>query len=66
MDFFKKHVDTIVVLGGIVGSLIWMNGKFNQIEKEMAVMKAILIMKDIYPKELAVNKALELESKANK
>ena len=61
MEFFKKHVDTIVVLGGIVGALIWMNGKFNKLETELAVMKTILIMKEIYPKELATSKAKAIE-----
>lgn len=54
MDWFKKHVDTVVVLGAILGSVLWMNGKFNEIEKDMAVIKTVLIMKDIMPKELAV------------
>ena len=55
MDWIKKHVDTVIVLGAITGSMLWMNGKFNQLEKEMAVMKTILIMKGIMPVELAVN-----------
>jgi len=55
MDWFKNHVDTVVVRGGILGSLLWMNGKFNNLEKEMAVVKTVLIMKDILPKELASN-----------
>lgn len=53
MEWFKKHVDTAVILGAICGSLIWMNGKFNEIEKDLAIMKTVLIMKNIMPKELA-------------
>lgn len=60
MDLVKKHVDTVLVLGGILASVLWMNGKFNQMDKEMsgiktdmAVLKAVLIMKDVMPKELA-------------
>jgi len=52
MDWFKKHVDTAVILSGILGSVLWMNGKFNEIEKEigiikteMAVMKTVLTQK---------------------
>lgn len=55
MDWFKKHVDAVIVLGGILGSLIWMNGKFNQLEKEVAVIKTVLFMKEILPKELALS-----------
>lgn len=60
MEWFKKHAETVLVLGAIFGSFLWMNGKFNDLEKEMssirqeiAVMKAIMIMNGHYPKELA-------------
>jgi hypothetical protein len=73
MNLFKKHVDTVVVLGGILSSVFWMNHKFTQVdekftqvyerfakvdlkfaelEKDMAVMKAVLMVKDQFPKEL--------------
>jgi hypothetical protein len=55
MDWFKKHADTVVVLGGILASVLWMNGKFAAIEKEITIMKTVLIMKDIMPKELATH-----------
>jgi hypothetical protein len=62
MDWVKKHIDTVAVLGGLLSSVLWMNGKFNEIdrqfanvEKEMAVIKTVLIMKGIFPTELAVN-----------
>ncbi len=55
MDWFKKHVDTALVLGSILGSFLWMNGKFNDIEKDIAVMKTVLVMHKIMPQELAVN-----------
>lgn len=53
MDVVKKHVDTVIVLGGILGSVLWQNGKFNELEKEVVVIKTVLIMKDVMPKELA-------------
>ncbi len=60
MEWFKKHADTVIILGGIISSLIWMNGKFSDIEKnfsmiekDIAVVKACLIMKNIMPVELA-------------
>lgn len=52
MDLLKKHVDTVIVLGAILSSMLWMNGKFNEIEKDIAVMKAVLVMKNIMPNEL--------------
>jgi hypothetical protein len=55
MDWFKRHTDTAVILGGIVSSMVWMNGKFNEIEKDVAVIKAVLVMKQIMPAELASN-----------
>lgn len=62
MDWMKKHVDTVVVLGGILASVLWMNGKFNhmlnqinEVRQEIVIMKTVLIMKDIMPKELAMN-----------
>lgn len=56
----KKHLDTIAIISTIVVAVLWMNGQFNSIdrrfaslEKDMAIMKTILVMKDICPKELA-------------
>jgi len=58
----KKHVDTVIVLGGILGSVMWMNHQFSNIdkqlgnlEKDLAVMKAVLIVREVMPKELALN-----------
>ena len=53
-EWFEKHSDVVIVLTAIIGSMMWMNGKFNQIEKDMAVIKTVLVMKEILPKELAV------------
>jgi hypothetical protein len=55
MEWFKKHTDTALVLSAILGAVIWMNGRFNQIEKDILVIKTVLIMKGIMPSELAVN-----------
>jgi hypothetical protein len=61
MDCLKKHTDTVIVLGAILSSVMWMDGKFNQVdqrfsnlEKDLAVMKAVLIMKWIMPVDLSV------------
>ena len=70
MDWFKKHVDTVMVLGSILTAVFWMNTKFNNIDKEIgsikteialinkdiALIKAVMIMKNIMPHELAKDK----------
>jgi hypothetical protein len=60
MDWFKKHADTVIVIGAIISSMLWMNGKFGDIEREMAVIKqeialikTVLVMRGIMPQELA-------------
>lgn len=57
MDWLKQHADTIVILSSFA-LCFWnmnekMNEKFNSIEKDMAVIKAVLVMKNIMPCELA-------------
>ena len=60
VEWFRKHVDTVIVLTGILASVLWMNGKFNEmdrrfneIEKDIVMIKTILIIKNIMPSELA-------------
>ena len=55
MEWFKKHVDTVIILGAFAGCMLWMNGKFNDLEKDIAIMKTVLIMKNIYPSELVTS-----------
>lgn len=56
MDWIKKHTDTLIILSAFASSILWMNGKFNDLEKEITIIKTVLIMKDMYPKELATHK----------
>jgi hypothetical protein len=57
MEWFKKHVDTIVILGSFALCFWNMNEKFNEkfsaLEKDITIIKTVLIMKDIMPRELA-------------
>lgn len=60
MEWFKKHVDTVIILSAVIGSMVWMNTKFNDmdkrfndIEKDMVMIKTTLILKNIMPRELA-------------
>lgn len=52
-EMFRQHVDTVIILGGVLAASMWMNGKFATLEKDMAVIKAVLVMKNIMPTELA-------------
>jgi hypothetical protein len=56
MEWFKKHADTVMILGGILGAMIWMNGKFNDLDRRLVRIETILIMKGIMPENLAINK----------
>ena len=51
--WFKEHVDTIVVLGALATGFLWINGKFNEMEKDISTIKTVLIMQRIMPAELA-------------
>ena len=66
-NWFKKHVDTVIILGAFSASILWMNGKFNDIDKkfhlvdkqfseiheQITVIKTVLLIKNILPSELA-------------
>ena len=60
MDWMSKHVDTVIIIGSIITSMLWMNhqfnavdGRFANIEKDMAVIKAVMVLRQILPPELA-------------
>jgi len=60
MNWFAKHADAITVISAIIACMIWMNGKFNEIdkrfnelEKDIVMIKTVMIMKNIMPCELA-------------
>lgn len=55
MEWIKKHVDTVIVVGGILGVFMWMNSKFDELKTELTVIKTVLIMKEIMPMEVASN-----------
>jgi len=71
MDVFKKHYETLTILGGmvvaIVSCCIWINGKFtsidekftaanSRIEQRLIRIETVLIMQGVMPKELAAKK----------
>ncbi len=59
----EKYGQTIIVLLSILsttlGSCMWMNGKFNDIEKDILTIKNVLILKGIMPAEMAKTKEVK-------
>jgi len=53
MEWFKKHTDMVIILSAILSTVIWMNGQFNDLKKEVTIIKTVLIVKEIMPIELA-------------
>lgn len=56
MDWLKKHTDLMVMLSAFASAMLWMNGKFNEIEKDVAIIKTVMVLKNIMPAELCKNK----------
>lgn len=54
MDWFKKHADTIAILTSFALCFWHLNEKINTIEKDVTIIKTVLILKNIMPTELAV------------
>ena len=57
-NWLTKHIDTLIVLGVLGSGFLWFNGKFNAIDKDLAVIKTVLILKGILPESL-VKETLE-------
>lgn len=64
MEWFKKHKDAISIIGAIALGVYWMTNQvhslekrmlenFAELEKDVAIIKTVMIMKGEYPKELA-------------
>ena len=51
-SWMKKHADTIVILGTFAAAFYILNEKIASIEKDMAIVKTVLIMKNIMPQEV--------------
>lgn len=64
LNKIKNHADTITVLAAIAASFLWMNNKFNQIDKDLAVIKTVMILKGIMtPDLIAKNQSQNNENK---
>ena len=53
MEWFKNHADTIAILSTFAFCFWNLNEKINQIDKEVAIIKTVMILKNILPYELA-------------
>jgi hypothetical protein len=53
MEWFKKHADTIVILSSFALCFWTLNEKIGQIEKDVTMIKTVLILKNIMPVEMA-------------
>lgn len=53
----REYAETIsiclTIVASILGSCLWINSKFTEIEKDIAIIKTVLVMKQILPAELA-------------
>lgn len=62
MEFIKKHVDTVVVLGGILASVFWMNRSIDKLgekivslDRRLIVIETVMINKGHHIKGIATN-----------
>ena len=46
-NWFSKHVDTMVILGGVLTCFLWINSNINELRTDLAIVKTVLIMKNI-------------------
>jgi len=56
MDWFKQHADTIAIITTFIACFWNLNTKINDIEKDVTIIKTVLVMKNIMPSELAKDK----------
>jgi hypothetical protein len=47
------HTDLVIMLSAFASAMLWMNSKFNEIEKDIAIIKNVVVTKNIMPSELA-------------
>lgn len=56
-NFIKEHTDTIAIILSVflsmLGGVMWINGELNDLKRDMAIIKTVLVMKNIMPDTLA-------------
>jgi len=63
ISWLKKHADTLVILGVFAGCFYSLNEKIAAVDKDIAIIKTVLIMKNIMPGEIAKCEAPKPEKK---
>lgn len=67
MNPLKKHYETLTILGGmgvlLVGCCMWINGRFNEIDKRLTKIETIMILRGIVPPEMMSVKHDEKQEK---
>lgn len=53
MEWLKKHADTLTILGAFALCFYNLNQKVNAIDKDVAIIKTVMIMNHHMPAELA-------------
>ena len=60
MDWIQNHADTVLVLltimGSWTGALIWINGKFNDLDKRLTIIETVMMCKGIIPNQMSLVK----------
>ena len=56
-NWIKEHADTVAIIFSVFLSMLsgvmWINGELNDLKRDIAVIKTVLIMKNIMPEKLA-------------
>jgi hypothetical protein len=52
-NWLKKHADTIATIVVIVAATYWMSSAIGELKKDIAVIKTVLILRNIMPQDLA-------------
>ncbi len=52
MDWFKQHSDTLAIITTFVLCFWHVNEKIIQLEKDVSIIKTVLILKNIMPDQL--------------
>ena len=62
MDWVKKRAEIVVLIGALFSGFLWMNGKFNdmerrfsEIENRLTRIETIIYVKGLISQELAAN-----------
>jgi type IV secretory pathway VirB2 component (pilin) len=59
MNWFKQHTDSLATISIIIACLMWMNSKLNEIQRDLTVIKTVMIMKGIANSEMFASDSKE-------